>query len=166
MSNHFRDHLKRVQGKESTVIPERVLNDIRTELSKSVYGENGDLSSVTPQDIRKILKRLGQSKLYNHTIRIWSLTTNNKPPNLTMIQEQELLSMFNLIQGPWRKHKPKSRSNMLSYSYIINKMATLLQYNEVASHFRLLKSKDKICFQDQIWKKICSELSFPFLRST
>jgi Poxvirus Late Transcription Factor VLTF3 like len=121
-SNHFRDHLKRVQGKESTIIPEKVLSDIRTELSTSVYGANSDLSAVTPQDIRKILKRLGQSKLYNHTIRIWSLTTGNQPPNLTLIQEQELLSMFQLIQAPWKMYKLASRSNMLSYSYIINKM--------------------------------------------
>lgn len=165
MSNHFRDHLKRVQGKESTVIPEGVLERIRGELGKRVYGSE-DLLSVTPLDIRCILKRLNLSNLYNHTIRIWALTTGNKPPNMTLIQEQELLHMFNLIQGPWKRHKPPDRSNMLSYSYLIIKMATLLKYHDLAAHFRLLKSKEKIIFQDMVWSKICAELGLPFQRST
>jgi Poxvirus Late Transcription Factor VLTF3 like len=162
-SNHFRDHLKRVQGRESTQIEAEVLERISHELSKTHTSE--DLHNVTPSDIRKILKRLGLSRLYNHTTRIWCLTTDQEPLVLTQTQESELLHLFQMIQGPWERVRPANRSNMLSYSYLINKMAKILGYDEIAAHFKLLKSKDKCLFQDNLWKIICQEMGFKFERS-
>ena len=164
-SNHFKDHLKRFSARESTEIDESVLRAIRSELGKRIYGEGEDLSKVTPEEIRAILKTLGLSSLYNHTNRIWSLVTGRNPPTLSEEQERELITMFSMIQGPWMRHKPPGRSNMLSYSYVIHKLATLLGYDDIASHFRLLKSRDKIAFQDALWKCICDELKWEFHRS-
>lgn len=159
--NHFRDHLKRIQGKESTDIPDDVIAAIVAELNK----RGNDRSRVTPDDIRHILKCLGKSKLYNHTVRIWSMATGRSPPVLTSHQEQELLHMFRMIRDPWMKTRPKNRSNMLSYTYLLNKMCNLLGYTEVASCFKLLKSRDKLLQQDRYWKRICDELEFDYERS-
>lgn len=157
-----RDHLKRIQGKESTDIPQQVMDEIFAELNK----RGDDRSAVKPEDIRLILKHLNRSKLYNHTIRIWSLATGKKPPTMTSHQEQELLHMFGMIQGPWAKTRPENRSNMLSYTFLLNKMCNLLGYTELASSFKLLKSRDKLLQQDEYWAKICSELDFDFERSS
>jgi hypothetical protein len=162
-SNHFRDHLKRVQGRESTLIEDEVLEQISKELAKTYRQE--DLDTVTPVDIRQILKRLGLSRLYNHATRIWSLTTGGQPLSLTHTQEAELLHMFQMIQGPWERLRPEGRSNMLSYSFLIHKMSRILGYNDVAKHFRLLKSAEKKRYQDEVWAKICEELGFTFERS-
>lgn len=160
-SNHFRDHLKRIQGKESTDIPQSVMDAILAELNK----RGDDRSNVTPEDIRLILKHLDKSKLYNHTIRIWSLATGKRPPNMTSHQEQQLLHMFEMIQTPWSKTRPENRSNMLSYTYLLNKMCNLLGYTDIAQSFKLLKSRDKLVQQDMFWKKICDELDFDYERS-
>jgi hypothetical protein len=139
-SNHFRDHLKRIQGKESTEIPQDVLDDIYDELDK--HGD--DRSDVTPENIRLILKSLDHSKYYNHTMRIWSMATGKQPPSMTPHQEQELLHMFTMIQEPWARVRPKGRSNMLSYTYLLKKLCLLLGYDDLAEHFKTLKSRDKV----------------------
>lgn len=81
---------------------------------------------------------------------------------MTSNQEQELLHMFSMIQTPWSKTRPKGRSNMLSYTYLLNKMCRLLGYDEIANSFKLLKSRDKLVQQDMFWQKICEELDFEF----
>lgn len=163
-SNHFRDHLRRVQGRESTHIDAEVIAAIRAELSKT-YSSDASLKSVSTTDIRRILKKLGKATLYNHSTRIWSLVTGGRPPVLTTTQEEELMHLFSLIQDPWTKVKPKNRSNMLSYSYLIHKMALLLDYPEIAQHFKLLKSKEKRVYQDKLWSAVCKELDIRFDRS-
>ncbi|CAM9865770.1 unnamed protein product, partial [Chrysoparadoxa australica] len=147
-NNHFRDHLKRIQGKESTNIKPEVLEAISAELMKRIHqdtpeGIARELKRFTTDDIRAILKRLKLSKLYNHCTRIHHLTTGNAPPSLSESQEEELCYMFKLIQEPWERHCPKTRSNMLSYSYLIHKFSQLLGYSELAKHFKLLKSREK-----------------------
>ena len=76
-----------------------------------------------------------------------------------------MLYLFSLVQQPWLKIRPSNRSNMLSYSYLINKLALLLNYPEIAVHFKLLKSSEKVIFQDKLWSQICQELGIRFERS-
>lgn len=161
-ANHFRDHLKRVQGRESTEIPTEILEQVYAELDK----KGRDRSRVTPEDIRLILKLLGCSHLYSHKVRIWSLATGKAPPTMSTTQENELMHLFQLLMAPWDKVRPKGRSNMLSYEYILQKFCLMLGYTELASHFKVLKSRDKLRAQDQMWQALCKELNFDFIRST
>jgi hypothetical protein len=161
--NHCRDHLHRITGRESTQIEPEVITMISQELAKT-HTED-ELIEVTQADIRVILKRLGLSRLYNHTTRIWALTTGGKPLTMTQTQEQELLHLFNIIQEPWERLRPSMRKNFLSYSYLLHKLSLLLGYTEIASHFKLLKSREKVLYQDVQWKKICQALGFKFERS-
>jgi len=110
-SNHFRDHLKRVQGIESTEIPKHVVDRVKFELNKRTL----DHSKVTCEEVRAILKQLGLSKLYNHNIRLWSIVTKNKPPQLDQLQETELCHLFSQLVPVWESVRPPNRSNMLSY---------------------------------------------------
>ncbi|KAG5183034.1 poxvirus late transcription factor VLTF3 like-domain-containing protein [Tribonema minus] len=164
-SNHFKDHLKRFSARESTEIEDGVLEAIRGELGKRIYGDSDDMTAVAPEEIRAILKSLNMSHLYNHTMRIWSLVTGRRPPTLTETQERELVTMFHMVQEPWLRNRPPSRKNMLSYSYIIHKLAQMLGYDDISRHFKLLKSRDKIAFQDDMWKLVCKDLGWPFVRS-
>lgn len=47
-----------------------------------------------------------------------------------------------------------------------SKVCTLLGYDELASHFKLLKSRDKLASQNAMWKKLCDELGFEYVRTT
>ena len=68
--------------------------------------------------------------------------------------EEKLCIMFRDIQAPFLKHCPKDRKNFLSYSYVLYKFFQILGLNEYLKYFPLLKSREKLYLQDQIWKKI------------
>jgi hypothetical protein len=79
--------------------------------------------------------------------------------------EDRLRLMFNHIQKPFEKHRPQDRKNFLSYSYVLYKFCELLGEDDYLPCFQLLKSKEKLYKQDQIWKKICQELSWEYIKT-
>ena len=73
--------------------------------------------------------------------------------------------MFNDIQIPFAKYCPTERRNFLSYSYILYKFFELLELDEYLRCFQLLKSRTKLHRQDEIWKNICKDLNWQFIKS-
>ena len=82
---------------------------------------------------------------------------------ITNVLQEKLLEMFNDIQGPFEKWCPKNRKNFLSYSYTLYKFFQLIDKNEYLIYFPLLKSREKLFEQENIWKDICKELGWKFL---
>ena len=79
--------------------------------------------------------------------------------------EEELRRMFKEIQVPFHKFCPKERKNFLSYSYVLHKFVQLLELDEFIPCFMLLKSREKLHQQDEIWKQICNYLNWEFIPS-
>lgn len=160
--NHFSEWLNQIQGKETTDIPEEVFNSIILELNKQrIY----DLSTVTPLKIREILKKNKINKYYEHIPYILNKITGIPNPHLNPDLEDKLKNMFREIQVPFLKFSPSNRKNFLSYSYVLHKFIQLLNEHEFLRYFPLLKSRDKLHQQEQIWKKICESLGWTFIRS-
>ena len=161
-SNHFSEWLSQLQARESTTIPESVLDLIYKELKKERIT---DKNMITHVRIRGYLKKLKQNKYYEHIPHIIRTIKNEKVPTLSMDTESMLRYMFNMIQVPFEKHCPKTRKNFLSYSYTLYKMAQIIGEDEMIEKFYLplLKSRDKLAVQDTIWKGICSELNWEFI---
>lgn len=162
--NHFKTWLKRTQGKETTFIDDDIIEKVRTELKKQRII---DYSSVDHTKIREILKKLRLNKHYNHCVQITTIITGVTPPQMTDEQESALLQMFESIQEPFQKiiHN-EPRQNMLSYSFLIHKFLEIMSWDEYLPYFPLLRSVDKIIYQDWIWNKICDEVGFGFTKST
>ena len=170
-SNHLRDHLKRVSAQQNTEVKKEVIEEITTILLKRCISDNPDeiavfLGKVTPADVRGILKSLRLTKLYAHCTLVWSKVTGNKPPTLSPQKEAAILNLFEMVIGVWDRVKPEGRSNLLSYSFLLNKICTLLDYHDIADYFSLLKSRSKLAFQEATWKTICTELNMPYIRSS
>lgn len=162
-TNHFVDHIKRVQAKQSSAVKPEILTIVKNELSKERIF-TGD-SRITTNKVRTILKKLKLQKYYTHVFQITSKLSGRAPPTLTPVQEEKLLEMFQKIQGPFDKHCPDTRTNMLSYSYILRKFTQILGWHELVDYFPLLKSRTKVYAQDMLWKKICTDANFPFHKS-
>ena len=79
--------------------------------------------------------------------------------------EEKLLTMFDNIQVPFTNNCPSNRKKFLSYSYTIHKFFQLLGKNDYLIYFPLLKSRQKLFEQEDIWKKICKELDWEFIAS-
>lgn len=160
--NHFREWCSQVQGKESTDIPEEIFEQILQEIRKEKIQ---DTKKITYNKMREILKRLRINKYYEHIHYIINRINGVPSPYFSLELEEKLCSMFKEIQGPFLKHCPKDRKNFLSYSYVLYKLFQILGKHEYLRFFQLLKSREKLSIQDQIFKKICEDLGWPFYPS-
>ncbi len=120
---------------------------------------------VTPIKIRSYLKKLGLNKYYEHIPHIISRLNGKPPPIISPEVEEKLRKMFKEIQEPFIKVCPKDRKNFLSYSYVLHKFVELLGLDEYKELFPLLKSREKLHNQDLIWKDICTELKWHYIKS-
>lgn len=160
--NHFKEWLTQIQAKESTVIPNEILVNIRSELKKERIF---DPEHVTRERIKRYLKKIKASRYYEHIPMIISKISNQEPPSISYDTEQKLVEMFKQIQEPFDKNIPKGRKNFLSYSYTLHKFCQLIDRYDLLILFPLLKSRDKLLQQDKLWKSICSELNWTFVPS-
>ena len=156
--NHFREILAQFQAKETTQIPDEVLNDIKNQIKK----ERISLKQITNKKAKDILKKLGYNKYYEH-IPFIKDKLGIKPPVMTPELEDVLCNLFMEIQKPYSNHCPDDRVNFLNYYYVLYKMCELLGEEKFLPFFPMLKDPVKRIEQDEIWKKICKELHWEFI---
>ena len=160
--NHLNEILNQFQAKESTIIPDEVMNEVVLEIKKRRIK---NVAELTEKDMREILKKLNRSKYYEHATHILSRLNGNPPPTITPEIEEKIRTMFQEIQAPFLLYCPDDRTNFLSYSYILFKFFELLELDEYKVYFPLLKSRDRLIAHDFIWKKICDYLRWEFIQS-
>jgi transposase-like protein len=160
--NHFNEWVSQFQAKESTSVPPEVIDELRLEFKKQKVK---DLSEITHEKVKSLLKKLGRSRFYEHVPYITTILNGIQPPTMSQALEAKLRLMFHQIQKPFEKHRPKDRKNFLSYSYVLYKFCELLGEDDFLPCFPLLKSKEKLYKQDEIWKGICEELKWGFYKT-
>jgi hypothetical protein len=156
--NHFREILAQFQAKESTQIPEEVIENIKLQIKK----ERIDISQLNNKRAKEILKKLGYNKYYEH-IPFIKDRLGIKPPIMSSELEELLCNLFMDIQSPYAKYCPDDRVNFLNYYYTIYKLCELLDQIQFLPYFPMLKDREKRIEQDEIWKKICNELEWEFI---
>tara|TARA_X000000368_G_C22983798_1_gene691160 strand:- start:41 stop:1180 length:1140 start_codon:yes stop_codon:yes gene_type:complete len=160
--NHFREWISQIQGKESTDIPNEVFEKILNELKKEKIT---DTTKLTPKFMRTILKKLRTHKYYEHTAYIINRINGIPPPQFSPELEQTLSNMFMQTQPLFIKYAPPNRLNFISYSYILHKFFLILNMPEYLTLFPLLKSRQKIAQNEEVFKKICTELNWNWIPS-
>ena len=156
--NHFREILAQFQAKESTQIPDKVIEDIKLQIKK----ERIELNQITNNKAKEIIKKLGYNKYYEHIPFIKDMI-GIKPPVMTPELEDTLCNLFIEIQAPYAKFCPDDRVNFLNYYYTVYKLCELLDQGQFLPYFPMLKDREKRIEQDVIWKKICDELDWEFI---
>lgn len=160
--NHFNELLAQFQAKESTDIPTDVFDNILIELKKERIN---DMSTLKISKLREILRKLKYNKYYEHIPTIIYRLNGKSAQIMSREVEEKLRHMFKEIQPSFQKHCPRNRRNFLSYHYVLYKFCELLEMDEFLHCFPLLKNRDKLYQQDNIWKLICADLRWEFLRS-
>jgi hypothetical protein len=156
--NHFREILAQFQAKETTQIPEIVVDEIKNQIKK----ERVELKNLSNSKAKEILKKLGHNKYYEHIPFIKDII-GIKPPIMTPELEDTLCNLFMEIQAPYAKYCPDDRVNFLNYYYTVYKLCELLNQKQFLPFFPMLKDREKKMEQDVIWKKICNELDWEFI---
>ena len=149
---HFCDWIYNIQAKESTVVPDIIIELVNKEVIRERM--DNKLDKLTEEDIKRYLKKHKYNKWYDNIPQILYRITKIAPPQMTADMEHNLKLMFMAIQEPYELYKD-NRHNFTSYSYIIYKFCQLLGYNEFLSKLKLHKDEGKIYEHDQIWRKIC-----------
>ena len=158
--NHFKEILAQFQGKETTQIPPEVIENIKLQIKK----ERIDLTQITNNKTKEILKKLGYNKYYEH-IPFIKDKLGIKPPIMSQELEETLCNLFIELQAPYSKFCPDDRVNFLNYYYTAYKLCELLGEDNYLPFFPMLKDKEKGIEQDTIWKKICEELDWEFIHT-
>ena len=156
--NHFKEILAQFQGKETTQIPPEVIENIKIQIKK----ERIDLTQITNNKTKEILKKLGYNKYYEH-IPFIKDKLGIKPPIMSPELEETLCNLFVDLQSPYSKYCPDDRVNFLNYYYTAYKLCELLGESQYLEHFPMLKDREKRIEQDTIWKQICEELDWEFI---
>lgn len=156
--NHFKEILSQFQGKETTFIPDEVIQRIQHQIKK----ERLSLDQLNYSTMKEILRKLELNDYYEHIAFIKN-KLGIKPPVFSQELEETLCNLFMDIQEPYAKHCPDHRVNFLSYNYILLKFLELLDETQYISDINLLKDREKIIEQDVVWKHICQDLDWEFI---
>ena len=156
--NHFKEILAQFQGKETTQIPDDVVEQIQQQIKKERIG----LEQLTHHKTKEILKKLGFNKYYEHIAFIKNKLGIN-PPVFSPELEDTLCNLFMEIQAPYAKTCPDYRINFLNYYYVLFKFCELLEETQYLHDIPLLKDREKLIEQDETWRKMCVELDWEFI---
>ena len=156
--NHFKEILSQFQGKETTQIPEEVIENLKSQIKK----ERINMSDLTYYKCKDLLKKLGYNKYYEH-INFIKNKLGIQPVLISQELEKTLCNFFMEIQYPYAKHCPDYRVNFLHYYYVVYKLFELLDQTSYLEHIPMLKDREKLIEQDSIWKKICDDLDWEFI---
>ena len=156
--NHFKEILAQFQGKETTQIPVDVVENIKLQIKK----ERIQLEQLNHYKTKEILKKLGYNKYYEHIAFIKN-KLGIKPPVMSQELEETLCNLFMELQSPYAKFCPDYRVNFLNYYYVLYKLCELLNEKQFLIDIPMLKDREKLIEQDEIWKKMCENLDWEFV---
>ena len=134
------------------------------KINQQIKKERISLEDMTYYKTKDILKILGLNKYYEHIAYIKN-KLSIKPPIFSTEFETTLCNLFIEIQAPYSRVCPEYRVNFLNYYYILYKLCELLDAPQYLKDIPMLKDPEKIIEQDEIWKKICNELEWEFIRT-
>jgi len=156
--NHFKEILSQFQAKETTQIPEEVIDQIKSRIKKERIK---DYSELNYDKMREILKKLGMNRYFEHIQYINSLF-GIKPPIMNEELHETLCVLFIEIQKPWAVHCPPNRTNFFNYTYTLYQLCVLLDQTQYLPYIPMMKDREKQLEQDMIWKKVCMDLDWEF----
>lgn len=156
--NHFKEIVAQFQGKETTHISDDVIAKIKCQINK----ERISTEQLTYARTKEILKKLSLNKYYEHIAFI-----KNKlgvtPPTFSSDLEDVLYNLFIEIQAPYAMSCPNYRVNFLHYYFVLYKFCELLNERSYLAEIPMLKDREKLIEQDEIWHKMCIILDWEFV---
>jgi hypothetical protein len=156
--NHFTMWLALVQGKET----HRVDDDTLARIMSDLYHRQGIARAVdiTNKRVRETLRRLKMRKAYDNVAQITQRLSGVQASRVTPQQEEKLRNMFMQIQPAFQRHAPSTRTNFLSYSYVLYRCFQVLKLDHMLDTVTLLKGRDKLENNDIIFRKIAKDLGW------
>ena len=157
--NHFVSWCQHVQAREVHRVPD----DILEAVMKDLYERQNirKLGDITQKRVRETLRRLKLRKAYDHVTQVTARISGIRPPRISAATEEQLKNLFLQMQPAFQRHAPKSRTNFLSYSYVLYRCFQMLGLHHMLESITLLKGRDKLEANDAIFRKMAEDLGWP-----
>lgn len=161
-TKHCRFWVDRIQAKENTEIPEKVINAIK----KCIRRDQLWIDNITCESIRGYLKQLKITTKYNtHVPLIRKIITGKEPPQFTDYELKLIFMYFGLVIQIFNRIKTTGKSNCPYHPYFIYKIVEQIIKNPADVKRRAdilscihLQSRDTLIENDRIWKLICTHI--------
>lgn len=160
---HCTEKINQFLCKGTANIPQEVFTVLEVEITK----HNMDKKTVTIKFLETMLKKHRLSDYYENIMFIYSKITGKKPQHISRAEYDLVLRMFKEAEEVYEtKYKPANRNNFLKYTFVLNKIFHIIGRPDIAQHFKLLKSPDKLKIQERIWGNICKDMNWPYYSSS
>lgn len=161
-SKHCRIWVERIQARETTEIPETVINKIR-QCIKADQIKN--INHINCNQIRKYLRYTHNSKYNEHVPLIRKLITGITPPQLTDYEMQLIHIYFDKVMRIFDEIKSPGKTNCPYHPYfiykiieqIINSDSDRVRKAKILSCIHL-QSRETLILNDHIFKPICERI--------
>ena len=108
-----------------------------------------------------MLRKLRLRKAYEHVAQITARLSGVPPLRIPPSTEEQLRNMFLRMQPAFARHAPRTRTNFLSYSYVLYRCFQILGLHQMCDGIALLKGRDKLEANDAIFRKMSLDLGWP-----
>jgi hypothetical protein len=161
-AKHCRFWVERIQARETTEIPEPVIQSIRECIACDKITNKNRITCI---QIRKYLRRTHNTKYNEHVPLIRKLITGIVPPQLTDHEMQLINIYFDKVIHIFDDIKPPEKTNCPYHPYFIYKIIEQILKKKI---HRIRKGKILACIHlqscstlvtnDQLWDPICSRI--------
>lgn len=166
---HFRECIKRFQGKQNVNIPPKVFEDIIQQLISydlipSDYEQldkRETFANVKREHIQMILKDLSYSKYYEDIVYIFHRITGHEIPDITSL-ENNLMNDFDSLLEMYDKTFKNDRKNFINNQYVLYQLLRKYKYNCKKEDFQFLKTNDRKYYHDVVCQQLFEKLGWNF----
>ena len=159
-TKHCKFWLDRIQAKENTDIPDKIIMAIKKCMRRDVVWL--DLSCKL---VRKYLKELKHTNYNDHAPLIKKIITGKDTASLTDHECKRVYIIFSRVVQIYNRIKPDNKPNCPYHPYFIYKIIEQLlkepehkrRRDEILQSIHL-QSRDTLIDNDNIWKPICENL--------
>jgi hypothetical protein len=161
-AKHCRFWVERIQARETTEIPETVLQSIRECITCDKITNKNRITCI---QIRKYLRRTHNTKYNEHVPLIRKLITGISPPQLTDHEMQLINIYFDKVIHIFDEIKPPEKTNCPYHPYFIYKIIEQILTKNI---HRIRKGTILACIHlqscstlvtnDQLWAPICNRI--------
>ena len=169
--SHFRESIRRFQGKQSTNIPSSVFHAIYSELKNyQLLPEDYDikqndttvLENINREHIAIILKELNYSKYYEDLTYIYHKITRKPIPNISHLEDVLMSDFDQLLELYDNLYSKFERKNFINNSYVLYQLLRKNNLSCPKSYFSILKTNDRKQWHDEICERLFHDLNWNF----
>ena len=162
-TKHCRIWVERIQARETTDIPIKVIERIKKCISRDRIR---DIKLISCSQIRKYLQQTHNSKYNEHIPLIRKLITGVVPPQLTDHEVQLINIYFDKVIRIFDEVKPTGKTNCPYHPFFIYKIIEQIikapfdriRKKEILGAIHLQSRETLVC-NDLLWRPICQRIN-------